>query len=151
EIEEAAQEAMQRLQGAYAVIIATENKLLAFRDPYGVRPLCLGRMGSNYALASESCGLNIMGAYFIRELEPGEMVIMDEEGLRSIQVVTPAKPSLCIFEFIYFARPDSYLYGRNLYDARKSMGMSLAKECPVDADLVIPVPDTGTPAAIGYA
>jgi amidophosphoribosyltransferase len=151
EIEKAVQKAMEELRGAYSVVLATENKLIAFRDPYGVRPLCLGRIGGNFAVASETCGLNIMGAYFLREIEPGEMVIIDEEGLHSVQAIPPAKPSLCIFEFIYFARPDSYLYDRNLYDARKSMGMSLAKECPVDADLVIPVPDTGTPAAIGYA
>ncbi len=151
EIEEAAQKAMKQLKGAFSAIIATEKKLIAFRDPHGVRPLCLGRMGSNFAIASETCGLNIMGAYFIREIEPGEMIVIDQEGLHSTQAVPPAKPSLCIFEFIYFARPDSYLYDRNLYDARKSMGMSLAKECPVDAELVIPVPDTGTPAAIGYA
>ncbi len=151
EIEEAVKEVMPRLVGAYSLIIMTEEKLMGIRDPYGIRPLCVGSYRDGFALSSESSALDVIGASYIRELNPGEMALIDEEGLRFEQVMEVRKPSLCIFEFIYFARPDSLLYGTNLYHSRKLMGMALAKEAPVDADIVMPIPDTGVPAAIGYS
>jgi len=150
-IETATAATMKRLEGAYAIVIMTESQLIAIRDPYGVRPLSIGKLGAGWVLASETCALDIVGAVYERDVEPGEMVVIDERGLRSEQVVEPKKPSLCVFEFIYFARPDSRINGQNLYAARKRMGMELAKEAPVEADLVIGLPDSGTPAAIGYA
>ncbi|MDP1808705.1 MAG: amidophosphoribosyltransferase [Actinomycetota bacterium] len=150
-IETATAATMKRLLGAYAIIIMTESQLLAIRDPYGVRPLSIGKLGASWVLASETCALDIVGATYERDVKPGEMIVIDERGLRSEQVVTPKKPSLCVFEFIYFARPDSRINSQNLYVARKRMGMELAKEEPIEADLVIGLPDSGTPAAIGYA
>lgn len=142
---------LPRLIGAYSLLVLTEKQLFAARDPYGIRPLALGKLGKNWVVASESCAFDILGAEFVRELEPGELLIIDENGCTSIQLQPVAKRSLCIFEFIYFARPDSYIYGRNLYLARKNMGRELAKEAGVKADLVIGLPDSGTPAAIGFA
>lgn len=151
-IETATATTMQRLLGAYAIAIMSEEQLIAIRDPYGVRPLCIGKLGENsWVVASETCALDIVGAVFERDVRPGEMIVIDERGLRSEQVLAPRKPSLCVFEFIYFARPDSRINDQNLYAARKHMGMELAKEAPVAADLVIGLPDSGTPAAIGYA
>lgn len=144
-------EILPRLEGAYSLGIMTENCLIGVRDPYGIRPLCVGKYMDGYAISSESCGLDIIGAEYVREIEPGEAAIIDDDGLRFVQVVERKKPSLCIFEFIYFARPDSVLYDMYLYHARKHMGMFLAQEAPVDADVVIPVPDTGVPAAIGFS
>lgn len=150
-IEEAIRETIFELKGAYSLAILTEEKLIGIRDPYGIRPLSIGKLGKNYLLSSETCGFDIVGAKFIRDIEPGEMVVIDENGLRAEMILQPAKKSLCIFEFIYFARPDSFLYDKSLYHVRKNMGMRLAKEAPVEADLVIPVPDSGNSAAIGYA
>lgn len=150
-IEPAVKKTMRRLKGAYAILVMTENRLLAIRDPYGIRPLSLGKIGDKWVVASETCALDIVGAAYARDVNPGEMVVITKNGLRSEQVVPAAKLALCIFEFIYFARPDSYIYGCNLYQARKRMGKELAKEAPADADLVIGLPDSGTPAAIGYA
>lgn len=151
DIEEAVREVMPRLRGAYSLVVMTETKLIGIRDPYGIRPLCVGRYMDGFAVSSESCGLDIIGAEYLREIEPGEMAVIDEEGLRFERVSELRKPSLCIFEFIYFARPDSVMYGTYLYHARKHMGMSLADEAPVEADVVMPIPDTGVPAAIGYS
>jgi amidophosphoribosyltransferase len=151
EIEEAVREVFPSLVGAYSLAVMTEKKIIGLRDPYGIRPLCVGKYRDGFALSSESCGLDIIGAEYIRELEPGEMAVISEEGLRFERALEARKPSLCIFEFIYFARPDSLLYGTNLYHARKLMGMSLAEEAPVEADIVVPIPDTGVPAAIGYS
>ncbi|RJQ53028.1 MAG: amidophosphoribosyltransferase [Actinobacteria bacterium] len=142
---------MKMIQGAYSVLVMDATRLYAFRDPHGIRPLVIGKMGENYVVASETCGLDIVGACHVRDVAPGELVVIDSEGMRTRQVLTSEKASLCIFEFIYFARPDSRLYGRTLYHARKHMGMRLAEESPADADLVIGVPDSGTSAAIGYA
>jgi len=142
---------MERLHGAYSLLIMTETELIAIRDQYGVRPLSIGRLGDGWVIASETCALDIVGAEFERHVGAGEMVVIDGNGLRTLQVIEPAKPSLCVFEFIYFARPDSQVYGENLYVARKRMGIELAKEAPVHADLVIGLPDSGTPAAIGFA
>jgi amidophosphoribosyltransferase len=150
-IEPAIAATMKKLRGAYAILIMTERELVAFRDPYGVRPLSIGRLGDSWVVASETCALDIVGAVHERDVRPGEMVVIDRDGLRSEQVMEPAKPSLCIFEFIYFARPDSGIYDRNLYEARKQMGIELAKEAPVEGDMVIGLPDSGVPAAIGFA
>ncbi|MHB8780832.1 MAG: amidophosphoribosyltransferase [Candidatus Geothermincolia bacterium] len=150
-VEEAAQVVLPQLSGAYALGMATREAVFAARDPYGIRPLCIGRIKDGYAFSSESCGLDIIGAEYIRAVEPGELAVVDKDGLRFHRFAEQQKPSLCIFEFIYFARPDSYMYGRTLYHARRHMGMSLADEAPVEADVVMPIPDTGVPAAIGYA
>lgn len=138
------------MRGAYSVIILTEEGLYGVRDPHGFRPLCIGRKSGEWYMASETAALDVVGADFVREIEPGEMVHIDAGGMHPRRFADP-RPSLCIFEFIYFARPDSQLYDRVLYDARKEMGMHLAEEAPVDADIVIPIPDSGVPAAIGYA
>jgi len=151
DIVDAVREVMPRLQGAYSLAVMTEDRLIGIRDPYGIRPLCVGKYMDGYAVSSESCGLDIIGAEYIREIEPGEMAILSDDGLRFERFMESAKPSLCIFEFIYFARPDSIMYDTYLYHARKHMGMSLADEAPVDADVVMPIPDTGVPAAIGYS
>jgi len=150
-MENAIKETMKHIKGAYSVIILTENKLFAIRDPYGIRPLVIGRRGEHYIVASESCALDIVGADYIRDVNPGELVIIDGDGLRSEEGIKPGKLSLCIFEFIYFARPDTELFGRLLYNAREAMGRELAKEAPCEADMVIGVPDSGVPAAIGYS
>ncbi|HEX2999807.1 MAG TPA: amidophosphoribosyltransferase, partial [Armatimonadota bacterium] len=151
-LEEAVINATKQIEGGYALVILTEDKLIALRDPNAIRPLCLGRLnGKGYVVASESCALNVVGARFQREVEPGEMLVVDANGLREVEALEPKGKRLCVFEFIYFARPDSYLYGKSLHLARRRMGHALAAEHPVDADVVIPVPDTGTPAAIGFA
>jgi amidophosphoribosyltransferase len=151
DIVEAVHEVMPRLVGAYSLSVMTEDTLIGVRDPYGIRPLCFGSYMDGYALASESCGLDIIGAEYAREVQPGEMVIFDKDGQRVERVTEARKPSLCIFEFIYFARPDSIMYDTYLYHARRHMGMALADEDTVEADVVMPVPDTGVPAAIGYS
>ncbi len=151
DVVEAAKEVMPMLQGAYSLGVMTEEKILGIRDPYGIRPLCVGKYMDGYVISSESCGLDIIGAEYVREIAPGEMAIIADGELRFERVMEARKPSLCIFEFIYFARPDSVMYGTYLYHARKHMGMSLADEAPVQADVVMPIPDTGVPAAIGYS
>lgn len=153
DIEDAVAEAMSRIRGAYAVLLMTHDRIIGFRDPHGIRPLCIGRLnGSHYVLASETCALNTIGAQFVREVEPGEMIIIDPDGMRERQAVPTERHALCIFEYVYFARPDSHMYDRSMHDARRRMGHELAKEHPVsDADIVFPIPDTGTPAAIGLA
>src|ERR671914_595389 len=141
---------LERLEGATTVVALSEGKLLGFRDPHGFRPLVLGRLGDDWVLASETCALDLVGAEPEREVRPGELVAIDG-GLESHQVVEPARRALCLFEFIYLARPDSRLASEEVYAARVRMGEALAREAPVDADLVMPVPDSGTPAAIGFA
>ena len=143
--------AMGRLQGAYSLVILTQDKLVGVRDPLGVRPLCLGSLDGGWVLASESCALDHIGAQFLREVDPGEVVLIDESGVNSFKVRKARRRALCIFEFIYFARPDSVISGRRLYPARQAMGMQLTREHPVDADLVIGVPDSATAAGIGYS
>jgi amidophosphoribosyltransferase len=142
--------AMHRLQGAYSLTLMTNHTLYAVRDPFGVRPLCLGAIDGGWVIASESCALDHIGASFIREIEPGEIVAISEKGIDSYQEEVSRK-ALCIFEYIYFARPDSVINGRLLYLARLAMGEGLAQEHPVDADLVMGVPDSATAAGIGYA
>ena len=151
-LEEAVPVAMARLEGAYSVTAIADGKLLAFRDPHGFRPLALGRLGEDWVVASETCAFDLLGADFEREVGAGELVIVDEDGLRSIQAVPPAGDgALCIFEYFYFSRPDSHLAGVEAHGARLRMGERLAEEAPVDADLVLPIPDSGTPAAVGFA
>ena len=142
--------AMRRLQGAYSLTLMTNHTLFAVRDPFGVRPLCLGTVDGGWAIASESCALDHIGANFIREIEPGEIVAITENGVDSYQEEA-SKKAICIFEYIYFARPDSIINGRLLYPARQAMGEGLAEEHPVDADLVMGVPDSATAAGIGYS
>jgi len=142
--------AMHRLQGAYSLVLMTNHTLYAVRDPFGVRPLCLGAIDGGKVIASESCALDHIGATFIREIEPGEIVAISEKGIDSYQEEVSRK-AICIFEYIYFARPDSLINGRLLYPARLAMGEGLAQEHPVDADMVMGVPDSATAAGIGYA
>jgi amidophosphoribosyltransferase len=151
-LEEAVAAAMRRLEGAYSITALSEGKLLAFRDPHGFRPLVLGKLGDDRVVSSETCALDLLGAPFEREVGRGELVVVDEDGLHAVQAVEPADGgALCIFEFFYFSRPDSYLAGVETHGARVRMGERLAVEAPVDADLVLPVPDSGTPAAVGFA
>jgi amidophosphoribosyltransferase len=150
-MEERIEAAMRRCIGAFSIVLGTETQLFGFRDPWGVRPLCIGRYGSGYVLASESCALLTIGADYIREVKPGEIVIIDKDGLRSRMLETDVKPANCIFEYIYFSRPDSQVAGRELYLARYQMGRNIAKEAPVEADVVMGVPDSATAAAIGYS
>ena len=150
-LSERIKDALRRVEGAFSIVAMTSSKLIGVRDALGVRPLVLGRLGEGWALSSETCGLDIIGAEFIREIEPGEMVVIDARGIQSTRPFAPAKPRFCIFEHVYFSRPDSILGGRSVYENRRQIGVELAREAPVDADLVCPVPDSGTPAAIGYS
>src|SRR5438067_5573894 len=151
-LEDAVAAAMARLDGAYSVVALSEGKLLAFRDTHGFRPLCLGRLGRDWVVASETCALDLVGAELEREIQPGELVVIDENGPRARQAIPPAtNGALCIFEFFYLARPDTRLAGVEVHGARVRMGERLAEEAPVAADLVLPIPDSGTPAAIGFA
>ena len=150
-IAERLKDALRRVEGAFSVIAMTRTKLIGVRDPLGVRPLVLGRIGEGWALSSETCGLDIIGAEFVREIEPGEMVVIEDGTVHSHRPFAPAKSRFCIFEHVYFSRPDSIIGGRSVYETRRQIGVELAREAPVDADLVCPVPDSGTPAAIGYS
>ncbi len=143
---------MRKLSGAFSILLMTENEMIAMRDPYGFRPLSIGTHDGAYVVASETCAFDLIGATYVRDVEPGEMVIINRDGLKSIKPCTSSRQASCIFEFIYFARPDSNIYGSLNVDAmRKEFGRQLAREYPVDADVVIPVPDSGVPAALGYA
>ena len=144
-------DALKQIEGAYSLVCIADDMLIGVRDPHGVRPLVLGKRDDAYVLSSETCGLDIVGAEFVRDLLPGEMVVIDKNGITSIMPFQKQPSRFCIFEYIYFARPDSMLEGRGVYHARKSIGAELASESHVDADLVVPVPDSGVPAAIGYA
>lgn len=151
-VEDAIVELMHTVRGAYSLGIITPDRLIALRDPNGVRPLCIGQLNSaGWVIASETCALQTVGAEFVREIQPGEMVVVDGDGLRATQVLESSRRAMCIFEFIYFARPDSTIYGKNVYMARVHMGQMLARNSDVDADMVVPIPETGIPAAIGYA
>jgi amidophosphoribosyltransferase len=145
-------EALSRVKGAYSLLFLTETKLVAVRDPFGIRPLVLGRLKTGYVLASETTALDLIEAEFIREIEAGEMVVIENGGLRTLQPFPPTRLGRCIFEHVYFAKPDSQLFGTSVYEARKELGRQLAKEQPAPgADLVIAVPDSGVPAAIGFS
>src|SRR5512137_2379266 len=142
---------LERVEGAYCLLFLTESRMIAVRDPHGFRPLCLGKLGQSYVVASESCALDLIEAEFIREIDPGEMIIIDRNGMTTCSPWKKFTPQPCIFEFVYFARPDSCIFGKNVYMVRKEMGRQLAREHAVEADLVIAVPDSGVPAAMGYA
>ena len=147
---------MARLEGAYSVVALADGNLLGFRDPHGIRPLALGRLvdpegGENWVLASETCALDLIGASFERDVRPGELVVIDEDGLHATQAVPEGRQALCIFEHVYFARPDSTLAGSEVHGVRVRMGERLAVEAPAEADLVMPIPDSGTPAAVGFS
>lgn len=144
-------DALKQIEGAYSLVCIADDMLIGVRDPHGVRPLVLGKRDDTYVLSSETCGLDIIGAEFIRDLLPGEMVVIDKKGITSVMPFQEQPSRFCIFEYVYFARPDSMLEGRGVYHARKSIGAELAGESHIDADLVIPVPDSGVPAALGYA
>jgi amidophosphoribosyltransferase len=150
-LEEAVARAMTRLEGAYSVTALAEGRLLAFRDPRGFRPLVLGRMGDDFVVASETCALDLLGASFERETERGELLVIDEAGCQSVQAVPAEQGALCIFEFFYLSRPDTHLEGVEVHGARVRMGELLADEAPAEAELVLPIPDSGTPAAIGFS
>ena len=142
---------LARVEGAYSLVCLTGKKLIGCRDPLGVRPLVLGRLDDAWILASETCALDIIGAHYIRDVEPGELIVVTEEGLTSHRPFAPQKSRFCIFEYVYFARPDSNVEGRVVYGVRKRIGAELAREAPVAADLVVPVPDSGVPSAIGFS
>ncbi len=144
-------DALRRVEGAFSVVAMTRTKLIGVRDPLGVRPLVIGQVGDGYVLASETCALDIIGADFLREVAPGEMVVITEAGIESHSPFERKAPRFCIFEHVYFSRPDSILGGQSVYTTRRQIGVELAREAPVEADLVCPVPDSGTPAAIGYS
>ncbi|NLK73316.1 MAG: amidophosphoribosyltransferase [Clostridiales bacterium] len=150
-IEEAIVETTKRIKGSYALVITFGNKLIGVRDPNGIRPLSIGKHENGYVLASESCAFSVMGAEFVRDVQAGEMVIIEDNEIKSEIYNGTSKKAACVFEFVYFSRPDSILDGKNVYMARRNAGIILAKEHPVDADMVIAVPDSGTVAAIGYA
>lgn len=143
--------ALSKLEGAYSVILMLDDKLVGARDPHGWRPLCLGRLDGAYILASETCALDLINAKYVRGIEPGEIVFIGKGGLESIKPFPQSRHSLCIFEYIYFARPDSNIFGKNVYMSRKRLGEELAREHPADCDLVLPIPDSGTYAALGFA
>jgi amidophosphoribosyltransferase len=144
-------DALFQIQGGYSLVIMTNKKLVGVRDPFGIRPLVLGKLKNSYIFASETCALDIVGAKFIREVENGEIVIIENNEIKSIKPFPSQKPRPCVFEFIYFARPDSLINNKCAYEYRKNLGTELAKETDIDSDLVVPVPDSGVPAALGYA
>jgi len=144
-------DALKQVEGAYSLVALTSKKLIGVRDPWGVRPLVLGELDGAPILASETCALDIIGAHFVRDVRPGEMVVITKDGIESYHPFAPEPERFCIFEYIYFSRPDSIVEGRNVYEVRKRIGEELAREAPAAADIVIPVPDSGVPAALGYA
>jgi len=144
-------EALQQIEGGYALVAMTNKKLVGVRDPLGIRPLVLGELNGKSVLASETCALDMIGAKFVRDVEHGEMVVIDHQGVRSFRPFPAQQARPCIFEYVYFARPDSVVNGRSVYDVRKRMGRRLAQETPADVDVVVPVPDSGVPAALGFA
>ena len=146
-----AAEALRQVSGAYSLVLMTENELLAARDPHGFRPLCLGKLDGAYIIASETCVMDLIEAEFIREVEPGELILINEDGLQSFFPFKKVESKYCVFEHIYFARPDSFLFGEHVYTARKEMGRAMAQESPADADLIVPVPDSGVVSAMGFA
>ncbi len=150
-VEERMIDALRQIEGAYSLVALTQDGMFGVRDPLGVRPLVLGRLADAWILSSETCGLDIIGADFVRDVEPGELITIDGLGIHSSRPFERYRKRFCIFEYIYFARPDSVVEGVSVYEARKRIGAELARECPVPADVVIPVPDSGVPAALGYS
>jgi amidophosphoribosyltransferase len=149
-VEDAIVESVAQVQGAFSLAMLTRDKLIAVRDPHGFRPLALGRLGDAWVVCSETCAMDLIGATYERDVEPGEIVIISADGLKSIKPFPPAPLAHCIFEHVYFARPDSYVFGRSVNDVRTELGRVLARECPVEADVVVPVPDSGVCAAMGF-
>jgi amidophosphoribosyltransferase len=149
-MEEAMVKAVSQIQGAYSCVLMTEDRLMAFRDPYGFRPLCLGILDGGYVVASETCALDLIDAQYVRDIDPGEILIIDQHGLKSVKPFDDQRKALCIFEYIYFARPDSLIFGQNVYSVRKRLGKKLAQEYPIEADFAMPFPDSGNYAAIGF-
>jgi amidophosphoribosyltransferase len=150
-VEDAIVESVSQAQGAFSLVMLTRDRLVAIRDPHGFRPLALGRLGDAYVVCSETCAMDLIGATYERDVEPGEILIISASGLRSIKPFPPAPLAHCIFEHVYFARPDSYVFGRSVNEVRTDLGRVLAREQPVDADVIVPVPDSGVCAAVGYA
>ena len=144
-------DALNQVEGAYSLLVLTRDELYAIRDPRGFRPLCLGRLGDTYMVASETCAFDLLDATYIREIEPGEMLRISRAGLESIRFAPPKTPQFCIFEHVYFSRPDSLVFGRSVHHSREMLGHILARQHPVPADVIVPVPDSGVPAAIGYS
>jgi amidophosphoribosyltransferase len=149
--EDALVESIAQVRGSYSLVLLTKNRLIAARDPHGFRPLALGRLGDAWIVCSETCALDLIGATYVRDVEPGELLIITDGGLRSVRPFPPSPLSHCVFEHVYFARPDSYVFGRSVNDVRTELGRVLAREAPVDADVVVPIPDSGVCASIGYA
>jgi amidophosphoribosyltransferase len=151
-LEEAIGETFSKIKGAYSILLMTQDQLVAVRDPAGFRPLCLGKLNNGaYIVASETCALDLVEAQYVRDVKPGEVLIIDKNGLKSLFPWPPQRQSFCIFEHVYFARPDSDIFGINVYKSRKEMGKILARECAIDADFVMPFPDSGNYAALGYS
>jgi amidophosphoribosyltransferase len=150
-VEEALVESITQLSGAFSLVLLTKNRLIAARDPHGFRPLALGRLGEAWIVCSETCALDLIGATYERDVEPGELVIISDGGLRSLRLFPPSQLAQCIFEYVYFARPDSYVFGRSVNEVRTDLGRILAREAPANADVVVPIPDSGVCAAVGYA
>ncbi len=144
-------DALRQIEGAYSLVCLTKDGVVGVRDPLGIRPLVLGKLDGSWVLASETCALDIIGAEFVRDVEPGEIVVINDDGIRSLKPFGDRKSRFCIFEYIYFARPDSIMEGTSVYEARKRIGAQLARESGVTADVIVPVPDSGVPAAIGFA
>ena len=144
-------DALRRVEGAFSLVMISRDRIFAARDPRGFRPLALGRLGDAWVVASETCAFDLIDAQYVRDVEPGEMLVIDKDGLRSSHPLPVQKPSMCLFEHVYFARPDSLIYGQSVNESRHRMGARLAIEQPADADVVVPVPDSGTVAAIGYS
>ena len=146
-----AAEALRQVSGAYSLVLMTKTELVAARDPHGFRPLCLGKLGGAYIVASETCVMDLIEAEFIREVEPGELILINDQGIQSFFPFNKAETKHCVFEHIYFARPDSFMFGEHVYTARKNMGRAMAQESPADVDIVVPVPDSGVVSAMGFA
>ncbi len=150
-VEEAIVESVSQVRGAYSLLLLTKDRLVAVRDPHGFRPLAVGRLGDAYIVCSETCAMDLIGATYVRDVEPGEVLIIGPSGIRSMKPFPPLPLAHCIFEHVYFARPDSYVFGRSVNEIRTNLGRLLARDAPVDADVVVPVPDSGVCAAIGFA
>ena len=146
-----AAEALKQVSGAYSLVLMTKTELLAARDPHGFRPLCLGKLDGSYIVASETCVMDLIEAEFIREIEPGELILINDQGIQSFFPFDKAETKHCVFEHIYFARPDSFIFGEHVYTARKNMGRAMAQENPADVDIIVPVPDSGVVSAMGFA
>jgi amidophosphoribosyltransferase len=144
-------QALKQVEGSYSLVFLTEHEMVVARDPYGFRPLVMGRIKDSYVFASETCAFDLINAEYIREIEPGEVLLVTKDGIQSFKPFAKTRNAQCVFEFIYFARPDSFIFNRNVYEVRKELGRQLAKESPVDAEMVVPIPDSGFPATIGYA